>query len=63
MFCHSFLRNNCSRASEREIHQLANWIKDRVSQALKFLPNAYPQDSVALIGITKLYDDEMCDKL
>ena len=63
MFRDGFLRNNFGRASEREAQQLANWIRGRISQALKSLQNAYPQDSLALIEITKEYDDKMCEEL
>ncbi|MCJ1391367.1 hypothetical protein MMC18_004230 [Xylographa bjoerkii] len=50
---------NVSGSDEHQVQYLASWIEEKISEALKSLPAAYPQDAAALIEITKEYDDKM----
>ncbi|KAI9832827.1 MAG: hypothetical protein M1826_000993 [Phylliscum demangeonii] len=43
--------------------RLVDWIKNRLGEALKSMPEAYPEDAVALVEIVHDYDDGMLEGL
>jgi hypothetical protein len=61
-FRDGFSETEVSRSDEHQMH-LTNWVKDRLSQALKSTQNVYPRDAAALIETAKEYDEKMFEDL
>lgn len=61
-FRNGFSGNNANRTDEHQAQYLENWVRDRMSEALKSLPEAYPQDAAALIETAKECDDKMFEE-
>ncbi|KAL9112520.1 MAG: hypothetical protein Q9187_007753 [Circinaria calcarea] len=62
-FRKGFSSNNASRFDEHQVEYLACWIRDRVTEALESIQEAYSQDAAALIEISKEYDDKIFEEL
>ena len=62
-FHNGFTRNNVNRSNEYHTQHLASWIRNRMCEALKSLPKAYPQDAAALIRTANEYDENFFEGL
>lgn len=62
-FQKGFTGNNTKRTDEHQTQYMVSWARSRISQALDWLPKAYPEDAAALIEIVKEYDDEIFEEL
>ncbi len=56
-FCNGFSGNDHS--NEHQTKYLASWVRDRMYEALKSLPETHPQDAAVLIKTASEYDDNM----
>ncbi|MCJ1243689.1 hypothetical protein MMC30_000886 [Trapelia coarctata] len=61
-FRNGFSTKNVNRSEEHQVEYMKSWVRDRVSEALKSLPQAYPEDAAVLIETAKEYDDKMFDE-
>ncbi|KUJ07307.1 uncharacterized protein LY89DRAFT_362851 [Mollisia scopiformis] len=61
-FRNGFSRSNANRTDEHQAQHLKSWVGDRMSEALKSLPEAYPQDAAALLETANEYDDKMFEE-
>lgn len=52
-----FSRKNVNRSDAYHMQYLTRWIRERMLEALKSLPHAYPEDAAALIQTAKEYND------
>ena len=61
-FRDGYTRKNLNSSDKTQVEYLANWIRDRMSKALKSIQEVDPQDAAALIEIVKEYDNKIFEE-